>query len=266
MVTEGKRKYQQNAFARYLSAIVWEADKNWNDAYLDYKLAYQLMPDFPGIGEDLWRLANRLENDRDKTKWEQQFQLTAAQKARAKARTAPDRPGEIVVLFQNGLSPIKHPDPNFYSVPKFFPRANPVSNAAVSISSKGQIVEEGQTNVLMDIEAVAIQNLEEKWGGIVAKKMAGIVAKEVIGNQIDKATKNSGLGALFKLVAYASDQADCRSWNLLPKNLQIARFWVSPGTYEVKAVPQGDGTDIPAKTVAVRKGEKIFVNFRYMPR
>lgn len=266
MITEGKRKYQQNAFARYLSAIVWEADKNWNDAYIDYKMAYELMPSFPGIGEDLWRMAYRLQNERDLSKWEKTFGLSAEIRAREKKRASPDRPGEIVVIFQNGLSPIKRPDPGFHSVPKFYPRTNLVSHADVTILSGGKEVDRNSTKILMDIEAVAIQNLDEKWGGIVAKKIAGAVAKEVIGNQIDKATKNSGLGTLFKLVAYASDQADVRSWNLLPKNLQIARFWVDPGTYEVKATPVGDGVSIPAKTVAVRKGEKIFVTFRYMPQ
>jgi hypothetical protein len=35
MVTEGKRKYKQNAYARYLSAILYEAENNYNDAYGD---------------------------------------------------------------------------------------------------------------------------------------------------------------------------------------------------------------------------------------
>lgn len=265
MITEGKRKYQQNAFARYLSAILWEADKNWNDAYLDYKMARELAPDFPGIGEDLWRMAYRLENTRDLTKWESEYKLTADQKKIQRERASPSRPAEIVVLFQNGLSPIKRPDPGFYSVPKFYPRQNLVSNAEVSIMSGGSVVAQGSTRVLMDIEAVAIKNLDEKWGGIVAKKIAGAVTKEIIGNQIEKSTNNAGLGALFKLVTYASDQADCRSWNLLPKNLQIARFWVNPGTYEVKATAVGDAANIAPKTVAVKKGEKAFVSFRYMP-
>src|SRR6185503_7847510 len=37
MVSEGQRKYKQNAFARYLSAVLYEAEGEWNDAYIDYK-------------------------------------------------------------------------------------------------------------------------------------------------------------------------------------------------------------------------------------
>ena len=45
MATDGKRNYKQNAFARYLSATLYEADKNWNDANIDYKHAAELLPE-----------------------------------------------------------------------------------------------------------------------------------------------------------------------------------------------------------------------------
>lgn len=60
MKTDGKRNYKQNAFARYLSAILYEADQEWNDAYLDYKFTADLVPDFPGVGIDQWAMAARL--------------------------------------------------------------------------------------------------------------------------------------------------------------------------------------------------------------
>src|SRR5687768_14171886 len=61
---------------------------------------------------------------------------------------------------------------------------------------------------------------------IVAKKIAGAVVKEVVAHQIAKQTKNELLGGLAKLAMYAADQPDLRSWNLLPKDLQIARIIV----------------------------------------
>lgn len=266
MVTEGKRKYQQNAFARYLSAILYEADKNWNDAYVDYKFAADLLPKLPAIGRDLWAMAWKMKSRDDMEKWEKKYSLSEADKKAARARVASDRPGEIVVLFQNGISPRKIPDPGFHSIPKFAPRFNPVAVGEVSVTgdTTGESLS-GRTDRLMDIEAVAIENLSEKWGGILAKKLAGVVAKEVVGNAIDKQTGNSGLGQIVKLVLYVSDQADTRSWNLLPKDLQLARFTVKGGTYTVKMQPVGSAAALPVKTVQVKPGEKVFVNFRFMP-
>jgi hypothetical protein len=265
MTTEGKRKYKQNAFARYLSGILFEADKNWNDAYVDYKLTAELLPTFPGIGRDLWAMAWKMKNREDLEKWKTKYRLTDEDIEEAKKRVSTQRPAEVVVLFENGISPKKAPHPNFYSVPKFNPRFNPVTSGEVSISGEKGTVAKGQTHVLMNIESVAIENLDEKWGGLLAKKIGGVVAKEVVGNVIDSKTGNSGLGTIVKLALYVSDQADTRSWNLLPRDLQIARFPVAPGTYTVRVQPLGTAAALPERTVQVKPGEKVFVNLRYMP-
>jgi hypothetical protein len=268
MVTEGKRKYKQNAFARYLSAILYEADGNWNDAYVDYKLAAELLPEMKGIGVDLYAMAWKQKERDDMEKWREKYKLTDAQVAEAKKRVSKERPAEIVVLFENGISPRKGPHPSMYSVPKFYPRFNPVSAGEAIVTSAADGAKttfKEKTERLMDIEAVAIENLDEKWGGILAKKIAGMVAKEAIGGAVDSRTGNSGLGALIKLALYASDQADTRSWQLLPKDLQIARIPVPPGTYTVQVQPLG-APMLPAKTIQVPKaGEKVFVDFRFMP-
>ncbi len=266
MITEGKRKYQQNAFARYLSGTLYEADKNWNDAYVDYKFAADLLPGVKMIGHDLWAMAWKQKDRDDMEKWEKKYQLTPQDMERLRARVSPKRSAEIIVLFQNGISPKKIPDPAFYSIPKFIPRFNPVTLGEATV--KGEVTGEEfteTTETLMDIQSVAIKNLDEKWGGLLAKKLAGVVVKEVVGDQIDKHTGNSGIGQLIKLAFYVSDQADTRSWNLLPKDLQVARIPVKGGTYTVRLHPKGWAVNLPEKTVQVKPGEKVFVNFRFMP-
>lgn len=264
MNTVGKRKYQQNAFARYLSAMLYEADRNWNDAYVDYKFTAELAPTFPAIGGDLWALAWKMKNREDMEKWEKQYSLSAEVKAAAKERVSTRRPAEVIVLYQNGISPRKAPDPGFHSVPIFIPRVNPVFTAEVTVSSDTTNESlQAKTEILMNIESVAIENLREKWAGIVAKKAAGLIAKSMIGSAIDKKT-NSGLGSLLALALYATDGADTRSWNLLPHDLQVSRFSVKGGTYTVRAHPMGSAL-LPEKTVQVKPGEKVFVTFRYMP-
>jgi hypothetical protein len=268
MDTQGKRKYQQSAFARYLSAVLYESEGDWNDAYVDYKNVLALDPSFPGLGRDLWRLALLNQNDDDMQKWDEQFGLTAQDHAREKART---HKSEIIVLYENGISPIKRPNPSFNSVPKFYPRYNPVAYAEVSIRPGGQqgpFQVAGTTAVLDNIQAMAIENLEEKYGAIVAKKIAGMVAKGAVGYGVAKATGSPLLGELAGLVLYKADTADTRSWNLLPQSLQLLRIEVEPGapgaSYDVLVRPVGSRA-LPIKTVQVPKDKKVFVDFRYMP-
>lgn len=265
MVTQGKRKYKQNLFARYLSGVLYESDRNWNDAYVDYKQAAELGAGGKRIGTDLYAMAWKLKDRDDMDQWREKYALTDEDIEAAKNRVTQKGSSEIVVLFENGISPVKRPDPAFYSVPKFFPRANPVDAGDVTVTGETGDLRKTRTEMMMDIESVAIENLDEKWGGILAKKIAGVVAKEAIGGVIDSKTNNSGLGTLVKLALYASDQADTRSWNLLPKDLQLARISVSPGTYTVKLDPVGSSKDLPVKTVQVKPGQKVFVDFRYMP-
>ncbi len=260
MVTEGERKYKQNAFARYLSAVMYEAAGEYNDAYIDYKKTWELEPATPGLGGELWRMAWLLSMDDQMERWQKEFSLTEADLKAARALHPKKGKGEIIVLYENGISPVKRPNPQFNTLPKFYPRYNPVLSARVTVAG----TEGAETYRLHDIEATAIQNLDEKYGGLIAKKLAGIVAKEAAGAAVEKATDSPVLGFLTKVALYVSDQADVRSWNLLPRDLQISRIVVDPGLHTVRVDPVGAGA-LPEKTVQVGAGRKVFVNFRYTP-
>ena len=121
MITEGKRKYKQNAFARYLSGILYEAGGNANDAYVDYKAAYELDSGIRDIGLDLWRTARLSGIRQDAEKWEEEFRLTDGDKKRAMAAAPKSDKGEIIVLYENGISPVKGPNPSFHSIPSSTP-------------------------------------------------------------------------------------------------------------------------------------------------
>lgn len=260
MVHEGKRKYKQNAFARYLSGILYEAEKNPNDAYIDYKKTRELVSDFPGLGESLWRCARWLGMRDEMEKWEREYQLDAEAKARASQLGAKSQKGEIIVLYQNGISPHKVGHRNFSSIPVFEPRHNPVREAVVSLDG----VQAGETAKLHDIEETAIANLDEKYAGIIAKKLAGVATKGAVGYGVARATGSAGLGRLVTAILVAADSADLRSWNLLPRDLQVLRLPVEPGNHEVGVHPVGAAPLTP-KSVHVKAGQKVFVSFRYMP-
>lgn len=282
MKSEGKRSYPLSAFATYFSGILYESKKEWNDAYISYKQTKELMPSYREVGNDLIRIARKLKMHDEVKRWEEEyaslyssmdeeedgFPVKRSKKSLKNKKNLEKyiNEGEIIVVFQNGVSPKKVPNASFSSLPDFKKGFNPVTNAIVKISRTGFSLEK-QTIVLQNIESDAILNLKEKWGGILLKKIVGIAAKESIGNILNAKSggRNGGigLGDLLKLGLYLSDQADLRSWSLLPKDLQITRFRVEPGTYEVEMIPIERPDSKAIKTVQVNSGKTVVVTTRF---
>ena len=67
---------------------------------------------------------------------------------------------------------------------------------------------------------------------MVARKIGAFAAKEVVADQIRQ--KNELLGLIAWVGMHASDRADLRQWSTLPQTIQLARFWVPAGSYDLK--------------------------------
>ena len=220
---EGKRHYSLNAFAQYLAGLMFEKEGNWNNAYIDYKKTAELAPDFSRIKLDVVRGALRTENGSELHKWKRTMGVTEedVKEARQELKSS----GSVVLLYQNGMAPEKVSSPSWYEIPEYRPRHNPWRAARLYLDGK----EVGRTELLYDVEKVAIQNLKEKYAGLIAKRVAGVVAREVIGDQLDR--KAEGLGTILKIAMYAASQPDLRSWLTLPRDFQVARVTAAPGKY-----------------------------------
>ena len=55
--TEAKKNYDQNPFAFYLAAMIYEADHQYDDALISYKSAYEVAPNYAPLRQDLIRAA-----------------------------------------------------------------------------------------------------------------------------------------------------------------------------------------------------------------
>ena len=47
--------------------------------------------------------------------------------------------------------------------------------------------------------------------------------------------------AIIKMIAVASEEADIRTWQTLPGEIQIGRLWLTPGEYTVTMEPINNG-------------------------
>ncbi|MDD3275333.1 MAG: tetratricopeptide repeat protein [Candidatus Omnitrophica bacterium] len=259
----------QNAYAFYLSGLVYEMLGRPNDAYIDYKKAIEICPDNRYLRRDLVRLAERLKMNDDLARYRSLYPDSFRP-------GAPARSGECVVFFDDDFvarkKEVKIPVPvsfetlNFisiafpiYTIPPFNPRP-------LVISESGK--ELGESEPLVDIDALALKALKEKVPSLVVHQLLRASAKTVMA----KAAEDQG-GWVGSLVASAyniiSESADLRSWLTLPGDAQVARFRLSPGEHDIVFSPRDNpqvsaavSVNIPEDGIAViyvvSAGERLY--------
>lgn len=250
---EGKKNYQQNPFAFYLSALIWEANRNWDSAYIDFKRAYDLNPHMKYLEEDLIRAAANAQRTEDLSKWRKKFPSVQP--------TNLSKLGEVVLIYQQGWGPVKRPNPSFVRVPKLYPSSSDTVRARLEIEGGAN----ESTQIALNLTDVAIKTLDDQYGELIALRAAGIAAKAVMADQVRQ--KNALLGDLAWIGMNLADQADLRQWVSLPDTFQVAKVRLKPGTYKVRIVglnsagyPTGEQSEWQEIKLAARK--KTFLNWR----
>jgi hypothetical protein len=111
-----------------------------------------------------------------------------------------------------------------------------VSNEATSIKTQSQR--------LYDINAVAEKTLADEYDSLVLRAVARAAIKMASAEGLAigagaAAGKNNRnwvgplVGGLIRVLALVTEEADIRSWQTLPGEIQLARIWVEPGKYTV---------------------------------
>ncbi len=250
---EGKKNYQQNPFAFYLSALIWEANRNWDSAYIDFKKAYELGSGMPYLKEDLIRAGLAARREDEVAKWRKEF--PGIKPADLKTN------GEVVLVYQQGWGPSKKPHPSFPRIPKLYPNFARTVRARLEVENGN--AELSQRSV--DVSDVAIKQLDEQYAGMIAMRAAGIATKAVVADQLRQ--KNPLLGELAWLASNIADQADLRQWISLPATFQVAKVRLKPGQYRVRVVGL-DSSDAPTgeimdwTPIKVEAKRKAFLNWR----
>jgi hypothetical protein len=266
-------QFEQNTLVMYLSALLWESDKNWDSAYIDFERSYKRDNTIPYLQEDLVRAALRAGRDEEAQKWQKKFGIKPKPQWRDKNR------GELVLIYQQGWGPRKSERPRVAVaagsgfISPGFPELRPVSTMTQKarlevFPANGKNVspihlEESQ--MIYNLEAVAIKTLEEAYGPLIAKRIAAYVARAQVAHQLNK--KNEGLGSLLNLVAQVADRADLRQWSTLPATFQVAKVSLPAGRYRVRTsgltMSGGDsGEGSPEQEVEIKPGQKSFINWR----
>ncbi|MEZ4813844.1 MAG: hypothetical protein R3A80_01385 [Bdellovibrionota bacterium] len=248
-----KKQYTESAFARWLSALMWESSGEWDSARIDYESAYKIDPSFPGIRQDLLRSCVASQHDERLRYWKSKFPGEKVPKYDRKK-------SELVVFVTMGQGPIKVPhsgDSN--ALPVLYPRPWTPSHVEVKVGTQ-KIT---KTQNVLDIEDLTKKFFDEKLRWLTARKVIGLGAKAGAAYVVAKSTKSEGLGWLTFLALAAMDTTDLRGWNTLPATLRVLRVPLEPGFHDVSYVLKSQsGAIIKEQKLGQKKflpGQKIFI-------
>ncbi len=251
---EEKKDYTHNAFALYLSAMLWESDRNWDSAFIDYMRAYDLDPTIPNLDKDLLALAKVTDRLADVKKRKIDTDMVV--------RKANDKTmGEVIFIYQQGWGPEKIEAPGNPRFPTLKRVYSQIAQASIEVSGGPKAI----TNKIYDVTQNSMRTLNEQYAALVAKRVAGVVVKDVVANKI--ADENAALGAAAFVAMHLSDRADLRQWSTLPNSFQVARLPLKPGKYNLVArgISSDSGVTDATKTfdnVLIKPGKKVFLGWR----
>jgi len=232
----------QNAFTYYLSAVVYEMGGELSDAYIDAKTVHALNPKFLPVRRDLLRYSRALGLRSDYEKWRRKF-------GDGLEEVVPEGHGEILLLYQCGLAPVKEevkiaiPIPvknhfNFVTIaiPKYRTRPNRVR--AVRLLADGKDL--GATQTLMDVEATAVRTLRDQALNIAFRHLVRAAGRFVASEYAR--TKGGDLAFIPAVIlAHTVEQADLRSWISLPRDFQVLRASAPAGSHKLVMELLGNG-------------------------
>ena len=255
----------QNAFTYYLSALVYELNGEISDAYIDAKTVHALNPNFLPARRDLLRYSRMLGVRGEYQQWREAF-------GKALEDATPADHGEVALLFQCGLAPVKEeikttipiPLKNHWNmvtiaIPKYRSRPNSVRAARLWADGK----EVGTTQVLMDVEATAVCVLWDRAFGIGLRHAIRAAAR-LAATEYSRKKAGDWLYLPLLIFAHVTEQADLRSWISLPRNFQALRASLPAGSHRIEMELLGAGTmgRVALGDVPVRKGGMTIISLR----
>ncbi|OGI47667.1 MAG: hypothetical protein A2151_03185 [Candidatus Muproteobacteria bacterium RBG_16_65_34] len=277
-----ENRYAGDAFARYLTGLVYEELGEWSDALIAYRKAYEAYRTYrrnnageppSQLKQDLLRLTSRQGLRDELAKYRKEFAID-----RWMSLEELGQGGELVFLLHNGLAPIKREhavtvvNPNSghlirVSLPYYQTRAPAVTAARLNLGGSAATTEPAE-----DVQAMAVESLNAKMPVITARAVARAAVKQEVarkaGGRDNRDQQASLAPALLSLTVEVAglltERADTRSWLTLPHDIQLVRLPLPPGEYTVNVELLGPHRQaIETRTlprVTIRKGHKTFVS------
>ena len=227
------------------------------------------------------------------------YKIRIGQKLRIpEAKVANATDGEVVLFVEDGFIPPKREHLSYRDIViATIPTATPMYTAFDSLPCEDGLItatESGRkiakTQVLCDLAPLAAKALSEMESEIARRQISRATVKTTTQGALSTAAVGAGAAGFIVLAASkdkhlaaillgaaavasigsiavgvynrASEHADLRSWLLLPRQVQIARFRMSPGTHTLRLQQSGMYNDVQ---VDVKAGKISIVHCITVP-
>ncbi|MEI7974054.1 MAG: hypothetical protein WCH11_06790, partial [Bdellovibrio sp.] len=254
-----RQNYELNPFAHQLSALIWESQAQFDNAYIAAEKAYELGARNDLLQKDLVRLARKARRPEAEKKWKELFGLDLASEELDRKK------GDLIFIHQQGWGPRKDFSPDGHQFPILVPARGQTQSLVIKIKHPQGYESQHQPAPVYDLEEEAIRNFRDDYAGLVARRIAARVAKEVVADQIRQ--RDEVAGSLAWIAMYLSDRADLRQWSFLPQSFQILRLRLPPGTYQLEGealsssgLPTNE--TLPLREISIRAGATEIFSWR----
>lgn len=274
-----KNVYSEDAFARYLSGLLYEDDGEPDDAFIAYLRAARIYKDYAAhygtpmpriLEEDLRRMGSLVDREA-----EAGAALPAPQGDQRPVAWDTRGLGRVVYIQLAGHAPRKVSDsviiptaggPLSVAFPRMIMKAPACAGGQMALRDGGNAIF-SETALVEDINRIAMKNLADRRVRVIAKAVARAAAKQVVIHQIanssDDPNTQEAIRAALNIVNLFVEQADTRSWQTLPGEIHMTRAYAAPGTYQAEISACGGVRTLPPVTVTAGRTRYIVDDMRY---
>ena len=136
------------------------------------------------------------------------------------------------------------------ALPRLVPQKTAIAYEQVSlVGADGS--QSARSELIQDLSALSSKHFADRFNSLAVKAVARAAIKYAAAEGIARGARAAAgrdtagqlvallVGSLAKTLAISTEEADKRSWRTLPDEIQIARLWVPPGSYELRVRPIG---------------------------
>ncbi len=295
-----ENKYQRDAFIHTLMGIIYDADKDYNNAFIAYKNALQIyQEDYAGMFQVA--APPQLQEDILRTAYlsgmTEEFETYKSQFARTDY-VYEERPGgELIFFWHNGLSPVKAEWGINFVVSRqnnvvYFSNEQLGMTFPFSLEGYNDKDRQGlsslevfriafpkyverpayfeQATLTTDAQEFNLQLLED------VNKVAFKCLEERMGLEFSKALVRAALkkaseyqlkkedrtlGSVLGLINAMTEKADTRNWQTLPHSIYYSRIPLKEGMNDVTLQLTGQSKSSHSFQYSVKKGQTLFHTF-----
>ncbi len=291
-------KLQRDAFIHTLMGIIYQASKDYNNAFIAYRNAVEVYEnDYAKLfrinppeqlKKDLLNTAYWLNFSDEFDTYCEKFSMTGYEPSKPDA--------ELVFFWHNGLAPVKDEwginfvvnhnadnvvvfnndglgmnfpfklkddkEKNDLSALEVFRVAFPRYQERPLYYSRAQIESGGATYPLElseDINQIAFLSLKQRMMQELSKGLLRAAMKKATEHSVRK--ENDQLGAVIGLMNAITEKADTRSWQTLPHSIYYARVPLKEGENQLRFKIQNGHVDGYSFSYVARRGQTLFHTF-----